>query len=77
MGLQEQGSSETKSKKVKLFAWLMIKGRMKVRAVLFEQQIVDNELCLFGCKERETVQQFVLELCETNPVMPWDSVEWS
>uniref|UniRef100_A0ACD5VCZ8 Uncharacterized protein n=1 Tax=Avena sativa TaxID=4498 RepID=A0ACD5VCZ8_AVESA len=46
-------------KKGKIFAWLMIKGRIKVRAVLLKQNIVNSDLCPFGCQDKETVQHFV------------------
>jgi hypothetical protein len=26
---------------------------------VIQEQVVDDELCLFGCKERETVEHFV------------------
>jgi hypothetical protein len=42
-------STETRE----LFAWLIIKGRMKGRKVLFKQKIIDNKLCPLGCQERE------------------------
>uniref|UniRef100_A0ACD5WNA0 Uncharacterized protein n=1 Tax=Avena sativa TaxID=4498 RepID=A0ACD5WNA0_AVESA len=37
----------------------MIKGRIKVRVVLLKQNIVNNDLCPFGCQDKETVQHFV------------------
>ncbi|KAM0844136.1 hypothetical protein ACQ4PT_057258 [Festuca glaucescens] len=56
-------------KKGKMFAWLMSKGRIKVRSVLFKQNIVDDELCPFGCKARETVEHFALECGRTMQIL--------
>jgi hypothetical protein len=56
-------------KKGKVFAWLMIKGRIKVRSLLFRQNIVDDELCPFGCKEREIVEHFVLNCQRTTQIL--------
>jgi hypothetical protein len=56
-------------KKGKVFAWLMIKGRIKVRSLLCRQKIVDDELCPFGCKERETVEHFALNCRRTYQIL--------
>jgi hypothetical protein len=55
-------------KKGIFLAWLMIKGRIKVRSFLFRQKIVDNELCPFGCKERETMENFTLGCGRTTQI---------
>jgi hypothetical protein len=56
-------------KKGKIFAWLLIKGRIKVRAVLLRQNIVDDERCPFGCKERETTEHFALNCGRTIQIL--------
>jgi hypothetical protein len=56
-------------KKGKIFAWQMIKGRIKVRAVLFKQNIVVNENCPFGCNVAETAEHFVVDCTRTKQIL--------
>jgi hypothetical protein len=56
-------------KKGKLFAWLLIKGKIKVRLVLLRQKIVNDDSCPFGCKTRETVEHFALNCGHTTQIL--------
>jgi hypothetical protein len=60
-------------KKAKLVARLLIRGRIKVRSVLFKQQIVDDDLCPFCCHTRETAEHFALD-CGHTELIAWDLV---
>lgn len=40
--------------KNKIFAWLWVKGRIKVRSVLMKQQILASDECPFGCSTSES-----------------------
>jgi hypothetical protein len=56
-------------KKGKLFAWLLIKGRIKVRTVLLQQKIVSDDSCPFGCNASETVEHFALNCDHTTQIL--------
>ena len=56
-------------KKGKMFAWLLIKGRIKVRSILRKQQIVEDDNCPFGCRAAETVRHFVLECTRMKQIL--------
>ena len=60
--------------KGKMFAWLLVKGMIKVRSVLHKQQIVDDAICPFGCQTSETVEHFALECGRTKQIL--NAVEW-
>jgi hypothetical protein len=61
--------------KTLLFLWLMLKGRIKVRMVLFKQHIVNDELCPFGCKEKETVQHLALDCQQTQQILAYLEIQ--
>lgn len=43
-------------KKCNFFAWLMIKGRIKVRTTLHLQGVIDSDACPFECGNSESVR---------------------
>ena len=48
--------------------WLLNKGKVKVRVFLLKQQILDDDLCPFGCDTSETTDHFVYGYCHTKLV---------
>jgi hypothetical protein len=56
-------------KKCKVFAWLLSKGRIKVRSVLLRQNIVNDDSCPFGCNARETVEHFALDCAHSTQIL--------
>jgi hypothetical protein len=67
--MEIQFGSALHPKRISYLPGFLIKGRIKVRSVLFRQNIVDNENCPFGCNTRETVEHFVLECGRTKQIL--------
>lgn len=61
--------SSSAPKNGKIFARLLVKQRIKVRAILLKQKVVDNDNCPFGCSASETVMHFAVECSRTRNIM--------
>jgi hypothetical protein len=80
-GIEQIGAAEiwncSAPRKGKIFAWQLIKGRIKVRALLFKQNIIADEKCPFGCNATETVKHFTMDCIRTKQILALVGIDFT